>query len=84
MHIHGNQSNLNGMNPYAAAAEKATAAQRAATTRKKLMKAAGNTEGLASSEEASLMAKWMGGQQTQGHGDVEYHTAVSGKDSDFG
>jgi hypothetical protein len=84
MHIHGNQANLNGMNPYAAAAEKATAAQRTATTRKRLLKAATDTERLASPEEASLLAKWMDGQQTSRQGDVEYHTAASGKDSDFG
>ena len=84
MHIHGNLPNLNGVNPYAAAADKAAATQRAANVRKKLLKSATDTERVASSEEASLLAKWMEGQQTGEQADVEYHTATSGKDSDFG
>ena len=38
MHIHGNQSNPNPINPYAAAAEKALAANRSSNIRKKLLK----------------------------------------------
>jgi hypothetical protein len=45
MRIHGNQANLNTINPYSAAAEKATAAQRAADVRKKLLKSASGIEG---------------------------------------
>ena len=84
MHIHGNLLNLSCTNPYAAAADKAAATQRAANVRKKLLKSATDTERIASSEEASLLAKWMEGKQVREQGDVEYHTSVSGKDSDFG
>jgi hypothetical protein len=38
MHIHGNQTNLNGGNPYFAAAEKAAASNRVTVVRKKIIK----------------------------------------------
>jgi hypothetical protein len=84
MHIHGNQANLNTINPYSAAAEKATAAQRAADTRKKLLKSASGIEGSASPEEALMVGKWIGATNSQTQVDVEYHTASAGRDSDFG
>jgi len=84
MHIHGNQMNLNAVNPYCAAAEKAAAAQRAADVRKKLMKSASDIEGIASPDEAFMVGHWIDPRQSQPQTDVEYHTAAAGKDSDFG
>ena len=80
----GNQTNLNPINPYSAAAEKATAAQRAADVRKKLLRSDGGIDGAASPEEASLIGKWMNATNSQTQVDVEYHTAGAGRDSDFG
>lgn len=45
MHIRARQVNLNAINPYAAAAEKAMAAQRAAEVRKKPLKSGTAVEG---------------------------------------
>lgn len=88
MHIHTSSMHLNTLNPYSAAAEKAAAAQRAADVRRKLMKSAGDVEGVASPDEAVMVSRWMepqgSAQQSPSHGDVEYHTSVAGRDSDFG
>ena len=84
MHIHGNQMNLNAVNPYSAAAEKAAAAQKAADVRKKLMNSASPIEGISSPDEALMVGKWMVPGQGPVHDDVEYHTSTAGKDSDFG
>jgi hypothetical protein len=84
MRIHGNQTQLNAVNPYAAAAERATAAQRSADGRKKPVKSANDFEGIASPDEAFLVGQWTGVRQSQTRVDVEYHTTVAGKDSDFG
>jgi hypothetical protein len=62
MHIHGNQSNLNPVNPYAAASERAIAAQKAAATRKKLLKSAIGVEAPCSPTEAFNLGNWMPGQ----------------------
>ncbi len=84
MHIHGNQMNLNAVNPYSAAAENAAAAQRAANVRKKLMKSASDIEGVSSPEEAFMLGHWMDSTQSPPQNDAEYHTSTAGKDSDFG
>jgi hypothetical protein len=84
MRTHGNQANLNTINPYSAAAEKATAAQRAADVRKKLLKSAGSVDGSASPQEALMVGKWMNPTNTKAQVEVEYHTASAGRDSDFG
>jgi hypothetical protein len=83
MRIHGNQTNLSTINPYSAAAEKATAAQRAADGRKKLVKSSNGTESIPGNEEALMVGKWMG-MRTEAQADLEYHTAAAGRDSDFG
>jgi len=83
MHIHGNQMNLNAVNPYSAAAEKAAGAQRVAEVRKKLTNA-GETEGVSSPEVAFMAGQWMIPRQIPAQDDVEYHTAAAGRDSDFG
>jgi hypothetical protein len=76
--------NLNGINPYAAAAQRAVEAQRAAGVRNKLAMSAKNIEPASSPEEATLIGKWMDGGHSQATVAGEYHTADSGKDSDFG
>jgi len=84
MHIHANQMNLDAVNPYSAAAEKAAAVQRAADVRKKLMKSASDIEGISSPDEAFMVGQWMDSTQSQAQADVEYHTTTASKDSDFG
>ncbi|MDR3772110.1 MAG: hypothetical protein P4L26_02115 [Terracidiphilus sp.] len=84
MHIHGNQMNLNAVNPWSAAAEKAAAAQRAGDVRKKLVKSAIDIEGAANPDQAFMMGNWMNSGQGQPQDEVEYHAATAGKDSDFG
>jgi hypothetical protein len=84
MRTHGNQANLNTINPYSAAAEKATAAQRTADIRKKLVKSASGIEAGASPEEALMVGKWMGSKRGETKVDLEYHTPLAGRDSDFG
>lgn len=59
MHIHGDRTNFNPINPYAAASERAVAAQKSAATRKKLAKSA---TGIDSSTAALSLGNWMGGQ----------------------
>jgi hypothetical protein len=80
MHIHGNQLNLNTINPYSEAAEKALAAQRAAEVRKKLLKDASDIEGISSPEESTLLGLWMASGHGQAQGDPDYYTADSGSD----
>jgi hypothetical protein len=59
MHIHGNQANPNPINPYADAAEKALAANRSSSTRKKLLKRAAEVENRPAPDEASIVSRWM-------------------------
>lgn len=59
MRIHSNQTTLNGMNPYSAAAAKAIAAQRATDARKKLLKGASATDSALKPDEAFLVGRWM-------------------------
>ncbi len=66
MHIQRSQMNLNAVNPYSAAAEKAFAAQRAATVRKKLLKSARGIEGASSPEEAFMVGRWMDSRYSLG------------------
>jgi hypothetical protein len=66
MHIQRSQMNLNAVNPYSAAAEKALSAQRAAAVRKKLLKSARGIEGASSPEEAFMVGRWMDSRYSQG------------------
>jgi hypothetical protein len=66
MHIHGNQSNPSTINPYAAAAEKALAANRTSNTRKKLSKRAAEVETPPGPDEASMVSRWMDSRYSQG------------------
>jgi hypothetical protein len=63
MHIHASQMNINAINPYSAAAEKAVAAQRAADVRKKLMKSAQEIEGELTPEVGLMIDHWSESQQ---------------------
>jgi len=88
MHIHASSMDFSAINPYSAAAEKAAAAQRAADVRKKLMKSAGDIEGIASPDEAYMVSHWTdpktAPRQSPPRDDVEYHTSSAVRDSDFG
>jgi hypothetical protein len=95
MHIHGSQMNLNAINPYSAAAEKAAAAQRAADVRKKLLKSASGLEGADCPDETLILGHWldsgqgmasrqgMDSRQNHAQGNLDYRTAAAGKNSDF-
>ena len=84
MRIHGNQLNLNGINPYSAAAEKAAAAQKAANVRKKLMRSASEDKSVQSPEEALMVSSWNSSAPKPVKSEVEFHTDDMGKDSSFG
>ena len=84
MHVHGSQMNLNPVNPYSAAAEKAVAAQRAADVRKKLLQSGTAIAGEPSPEEALMIAQWMNSGQSQIQHEDQYHPSASGKVPDFG
>ncbi|MGC9157731.1 MAG: hypothetical protein ACP5FH_01980 [Terracidiphilus sp.] len=60
MHIHGNSMTVNTAYLYTAAQnEKATAAERAAHVRKKLLRHAGEIEDSTNLDESLLIGKWM-------------------------
>jgi hypothetical protein len=84
MHIHGNQLNVNAVNPFSAAAEHAAAAQSAADIRKKLIKSASEIEGAATPEESLLIGQWMDSRHSQVQSEEQYHASASGKDPEFG
>lgn len=89
MHIHGNSMAVNQADFYAAAQNgKAAAAQRAAETRKKLLKGAAEIEGSATPDESLLIGHWMGGSQGQVRSPFEnedkYTGGDSGRDSELG
>jgi hypothetical protein len=84
MEIDGIQTNLNSVNPYSAAAEKAVAAQRAAAARKKVRRRKGAIELTSNPEQAPMMPQWMASGPGQARSDEGYRTAVSGIESDFG
>jgi hypothetical protein len=84
MHVHSAQMNMNPVNPYSAAAEKALAAQRATDVRKKLAKSAAAVEGASGSEGDLMISKWMNADQNQAQAEGHSQAAVSGRDQDFG
>jgi hypothetical protein len=59
MLVEGNQMNLNPVNPYNAAAEKAMAAQRPTGSRKKPVKSAHVAECASMSDETWQISDWM-------------------------
>ena len=84
MHIHGNQWNLNAVNPYYAASENAAARQRAAGVRKKLLKSAAEIEGAATPEETLLIGQWLDSRPSPVESEDQYHASAADRDSDFG
>jgi hypothetical protein len=78
MHIHGNQSNLNAVNPYTAAAERAVATRRAANVSKRLMKAAGEVGGGGSAEETLMVGRWLDSSEGHSQEESEYHPSEQG------
>jgi hypothetical protein len=66
MHIHGTQTNPDPVNPYAAAADKAIAAQRSSNTRKKLLKRAAEVENPPNPDQAFMIGRWMDSRYSQG------------------
>jgi hypothetical protein len=65
-------------------AEKSAAAQRAAEVRRKLLKGASEIKGTATLDESLLIGQWRDSRHSQVQSEEQYHTAVSGKDRDFG
>jgi hypothetical protein len=76
--------NMNPVNPYSAAAEKAIAAQRAADVRKKLVRSAAGIEGASGPEGDLMIRQWMNADQMRAQSEGSSLVAVSGRDSDFG
>jgi hypothetical protein len=85
MHIHGSISNIQGAGFYGVSnGERAAAAQRAAETRKRLLKAGQNGSDDLSPEETALIGHWLDARHSQVLGEDEYRAAASGRDPDFG
>jgi hypothetical protein len=87
MHIHANSMNLQASNFYGLAdGERAAAAQRAAEVRKKLLKSGQSISASADSdpEAALLIGQWLDSRHSQVLPQDEYHSAVEGKDPNFG
>ncbi len=88
MHIQRIQMNIASVNPYAAAAEKAVAAQRAADIRKKLAKSATALDPASTPDEAFTVGHWLSTQpdpiQIPAPSEAAEHASVSGKVSEFG
>jgi hypothetical protein len=88
MHIQRTQMNIAAVNPYAAAAEKAVVAQRAANIRKKLTQYATDLEAVSTSEEAFMVGHPLNAQpdsiQNTALSETEHHPSSSGRVSGFG
>ena len=85
MHIHGAAMNnyAIGFNS-AKQTDKTAAAQRAAETRRKLLKSAQSIDGSMDSTEGLLIGQWLDSRHSQVQSEDQYHTVVSGKDPDVG
>jgi hypothetical protein len=85
MHIHGNSMTVNAANFYSATQEeRAAAAQRAASVRKKLIRSASELEGAATPEETLMIGQWMDSRHSQAQNGEQYPFSISGKDPDLG
>jgi len=85
MHIHGNSMTVNAANFYSATQEeRAAAAQRAASVRKRLIKNASEMEGAASPEETLMIGQWMDSRHSQVESGEQNYVNISGKDPDLG
>jgi len=75
---------VNAANFYSATQEeRAAAAQRAASVRKKLIRSASELEGMASPEETLLIGQWMDSRHSQIDSGEQNYINISGKDPDF-
>jgi hypothetical protein len=83
MHIHATQMNINAINPYSAAADRAVAAQRAADLRKKLLKNVANLEASSSPEEARMIGQWLEAGQSRAENEDQYHASATGNKPAF-
>ena len=85
MHIHGAISNVQGAGFYGVSnGEKAATAERAAETRKRLLKAGQSGPDDQSPEETALIGHWLDARHSQVLSEDEYRPAASGRDPDFG
>jgi len=85
MHIHGNSMTVNAANFYSASQEeRAAAAQRAASVRKKLNKSASELEGASTPEETLMISQWMDPRHSQVQNEEQHAYNVYGKNPDFG
>jgi hypothetical protein len=83
MHIHPAAVGLQSINTYALANERA-ANERAAETRKRLLKSAQSIEAGSDPDATLLIGQWLDSRHSQVLPGDEYHSASEGKDPDFG
>jgi hypothetical protein len=85
VHIHPSAIGLYPINTNAAGNKRAAAAQRAAETRKRLLKAAqgAGVNADASPEESLLIGQWLDSRHSHVLPGDEYHAAAEGEDTDF-
>ncbi len=88
MHILRTPMNIAAVDPSAAAAKKAIAAQRASEIRKKLAKSATGLDSATTPDEAFIVGHWLSTQldaiQNRATGEAEQHASASGRVSEFG
>jgi hypothetical protein len=83
MHIHPAAVGLHAINTNALANERAATAQRAAETRKRLLKSAQSIEADADSDATLMIGQWLDSRHSQVLPGDEYHAASEGSDSDL-
>jgi hypothetical protein len=85
MHIHPAAVGLHSINTYALAnGERAAATERAAETRKRLLKSAQSIEAESDPDAILLIGQWLDSRHSQVLPGDEYHSAAEGKNSDLG
>jgi hypothetical protein len=86
MHIHPAALGQQAINTYALTNDRAANAQRAAETRKKLLKAGqtDDTELSADPDATLLIGHWLDSRHSQVLPGDEYHSSAEGKDPDLG
>lgn len=80
MRVDGGSTSNKPVNPYAAAAEKATSARRAFQMRKKLAKRSAGTQNWSGLGRASMIDQWMNAGRSQAQIKGQTHPRVPGKD----
>jgi hypothetical protein len=85
MHVHPAAVGLHAINTFGLANERAANAQRAAETRKKLLKAAQSDDlDVSIDPDATLLiGQWLDSRHSQVLSGDEYHSAAQGKDPDL-